>query len=142
MEWIKINSLCKHIKMFRSTKSSISINSCTELSKTQFFSVSIVKLTSIHFVFKKRFRSSRDYYRQVRILSLIMRKGEKKGLGWTYVQRSGTTKQKCLPFKTSLRRAYHDIISQPKYSCIRTFYGNLLIFLITLRVIDSPLRLE
>ena len=41
--------------MFRSTKSSISINSCTELSKTQFFSVSIVKLTSIHFVFKKRF---------------------------------------------------------------------------------------
>ena len=74
--------------MFRSTKSSISINSCTELSKTQFFCVSVVKLTSIHFVFKKRFRSSRDYYRQVRILSLIMRKGEKKGLGWTFVQQS------------------------------------------------------
>ena len=35
--------MCEHMKIIRSSQASISINYCTELSKTQFFPVSIVK---------------------------------------------------------------------------------------------------
>ena len=43
MEWIEPIRLCEHMKMVRSSQVSISINSCTELSKAQFFTVRIVK---------------------------------------------------------------------------------------------------
>ena len=43
MECIELNRLCKHMGKVRSSQASISINSCTELSKTQFFPVNIVK---------------------------------------------------------------------------------------------------
>ena len=43
MECIEHNRLCTHMKDFRSSQASISINYCTELSKTQFFPASIVK---------------------------------------------------------------------------------------------------
>ena len=38
-----LNWLCKHMKKAKNSQVSFSINSCTELSKTQFFLVSIVK---------------------------------------------------------------------------------------------------
>ena len=43
MECIELNWLCKHMKKVWSSQTSISMNSCTELSKTQFVPVSIVK---------------------------------------------------------------------------------------------------
>ena len=36
MEFIEFNSMCKYMKKIRSSQASISINSCTELSKTVF----------------------------------------------------------------------------------------------------------
>ena len=50
MECIQLNRLSekrmkeKHLKKVRSRQASISINYCTELSKKQFFPVSIVKI--------------------------------------------------------------------------------------------------
>ena len=43
MEWIELNCLCKHMEKLRRSQASISINSCIELSITQFYPVSIVK---------------------------------------------------------------------------------------------------
>ena len=42
MECIELNSFCEHMQKVRSSQASITVNSCTELSKTQYFSVSIV----------------------------------------------------------------------------------------------------
>ena len=47
VEYVKLNWLCKHMKTIRSSQASIAINSITKLSKTQFFPVSIVKLSTI-----------------------------------------------------------------------------------------------
>ena len=44
MEYIEFNWLRKHTKKARSSQASISINSCTESSKTQFFLEGIVNL--------------------------------------------------------------------------------------------------
>ena len=43
MEFIELDSLCKHRKKIRSTQVSVSINSCSEFSKTNFFPVGIFK---------------------------------------------------------------------------------------------------
>ena len=43
MEWIELNCLCKHMEKLRRSQASISIYSCTELSITGFYPVSIVK---------------------------------------------------------------------------------------------------
>ena len=43
MEWIELNCLYKHMEKLRRSQASISINSCIELSITQFYPVSIVK---------------------------------------------------------------------------------------------------
>ena len=40
---IELNWLCKHMEKVRISQASISINSCTELSKTQFFPEGIFK---------------------------------------------------------------------------------------------------
>ena len=42
MEWKKLNYFYKHMKIVKSSLASISLNSRTELSRTQFFHVSIV----------------------------------------------------------------------------------------------------
>ena len=42
MEFVELICLSKYMKKVRSSQPCISINSCTELSKTQFFPVSIV----------------------------------------------------------------------------------------------------
>ena len=42
MECIELNWFCKHKRKVRRSQASISINSCVELTKTQFISVSIV----------------------------------------------------------------------------------------------------
>ena len=43
MECIELNGLCNHMKKVKDNKTSISVNSCTELSKTQIFPVSAFK---------------------------------------------------------------------------------------------------
>ena len=43
MERMELNSLCKPMKKVRSSQASIAINSCTELSKTPIFPVTIFK---------------------------------------------------------------------------------------------------
>ena len=47
MKCIKLNWLRKYMKKIRSSQVSISINSCTELSKRQFFPVKIVKMARV-----------------------------------------------------------------------------------------------
>ena len=61
MEFIEIDWFCKHRKKVRSSQASISINSCTELSKTQLFLVSIVKffITPLCVVFLPQTYASR-----------------------------------------------------------------------------------
>ena len=49
MEFIEFN-LCKHRKKVRSSQVFISINSCTELRKTQFYPVSIVNCRKLPFL--------------------------------------------------------------------------------------------
>ena len=46
MECKELNWLCRHMKKVRRSQASISRNSCPELSKTQFFPVSIVNIGS------------------------------------------------------------------------------------------------
>ena len=47
MECIELNWSCRHMKNVRSSQASVLINSWTELSKTQFFPVRIVSLSSL-----------------------------------------------------------------------------------------------
>ena len=50
-QWIELNWLRKHMKKVRNSQASISIDSCSELSKTRFFPARIVKWNHSH---KKR----------------------------------------------------------------------------------------
>ena len=49
MDFTKISWLCKHTKKVRIAQASISINSCTELSKTQYFPVFSLSIRMGHF---------------------------------------------------------------------------------------------
>ena len=49
MECVELNWLCKHIKKVKSIQASISINSCTEMSRKQSVPVSIFKKSKNYF---------------------------------------------------------------------------------------------
>ena len=78
MEFIEINWLLKYTENFRSSHGSISINSCTELNKTQFFPVNIVNFPFAKFMAQSHakhfFRSTSECYVSVDLSTVSKKK--------------------------------------------------------------------